>query len=132
MNRFGINDAVVALVSAKAQWLGEADACVIPAGSLGTVVFVHSDGSNYEVEFPAGPKGWATAVLACVELDHLASGRIYLALVCEPTTETGRKVATVAPSLDDARQSLEAKYGAGSVLSVYNGQDAQRLREGDA
>ena len=134
--QFSINEAVVALVNAEATAVGESEVRFVPAGSVGTVVFVHAGRSNsaqYEVEFPIGNKGWGHAVLGSHEVESLSHGRIYLAIVSELSAGgEGKHVATVARSLEEAHQSLEGRYGVGSVFTLHNEFDAQQPRSTDA
>ena len=134
--QFSINEAVVALVNAEATAVGESEVRFIPAGSVGTVAFVHaarSDSGQYEVEFPIGSKGWGHAVLGSHEVASLSHGRVYLAVVSEiPMGGEGKHVATVAKNLEEAYQSLEERYGVGSVFTLHNEFDAQKPRATDA
>jgi hypothetical protein len=135
-SQFGINEAVVALVNAEANAVGESVARFVPAGSVGTVVFVHAGPSGraqYEVEFPIGSKGWGHAVLPSHELESLSRGRVYLAIISKPSIGSeGKHVAAVAKDLEEAHQSLEERYGVGSVFTLHNEFDAQQPRGNDA
>ena len=134
--QFSINEAVVALVNAEADAVGESVARFVPAGSVGTVLFVHAGhpgGDQYEVEFPIGSKGWGHAVLRSHEVESLSRGRVYLAIVSASSAgSNGRHVAAVAKNLEEAHKSLEKRYGVGSVFALHNELDAQQPRATDA
>ena len=39
-----------------------------------------------------------------------------------------RRVSVLAEDLDDAKKRLEAEYGVGNVFSLYNEEEASRIR----
>jgi hypothetical protein len=126
------NDAVVSLVDATAQLVGESATRVVEAGTTGSVVAIHLQGSHvaaYEVEFHLGDNSWGLATFAIGEVELPSSGRLYHAVVWQQAANsTGLRVAVCAESLSDASSKLEAKYGRGSVFNLHNREDSERLR----
>ena len=126
---FEVNEAVVALVNVEARLVGEPEQRLVPAGSIGTVVFLHSNGGSIagcEVEFPIGSKGWGHATVVPEEIESHSLGRVYQAIVTEGSLGgVGRHVAAVACSVEEAHRLLEQRYGAGSVFNLHNEADAQ-------
>ena len=41
----------------------------------------------------------------------------------------GQRVSVVAETLEDAKEKLEAEYGAGNVFDLHNAEDATRPRQ---
>ena len=126
------NEVVVSLVECQAQLIGEQEVRLVPAGSLGTVVLVHLKGSEavaYEVEFSVGHGGWALATVLIDQVDRNSDESVYHAVVWQNEPQAiGMRVAALAPSLLEARQKLEAKYGAGTVFDLRNDRSANQTR----
>jgi hypothetical protein len=56
--------------------------------------------------------------------------RPYQALISKPGSDSiDARAEVMAISLDDARAKLEVEYGAGSVYSLWNEEDASRPRQ---
>jgi len=126
------NDVVVSLVDTPAQLIGDPATRVVEAGTAGTVVAVHRQGSDvaaYEIEFHLGGNSWGLATLTAGEVDRLSSERLYHAVVWQPTPDSaGLRVAVCAKDLEDASTKLEAKYGSGNIFGLHNKEDAERPR----
>jgi hypothetical protein len=126
------NDVVISLVDTTAQLIGDPTTRVVEAGTAGTVVAVHRQGSHvaaFEIEFNLGGNSWGLATLTTGEVDRPSSGRLYHAVVRQQAAKsTGFRVAVCAKDLNDASTKLEAKYGAGNVFDLHNREDAERPR----
>ena len=131
-----VNEPVVVLVDVQAQVNGEDHTFLVQAGSIGTVIFVHSkDQANvtYEIEFGLGTNGWGQAILQQSDVEAASAGTVYHAVIYPNQPEaTGVRVAVVARNLDDARQTLESRYGADTVFNLHNKAEAERPRHNGA